>query len=423
VREQDSGLAAGLVDSSFNIGGALGVAILTTVAVSHTKGMSGLSRETRESAITAGYQSAFAVAVAVAALGALLALLLLTKRTRANSEPVQAMENNAARAGTGPGFPWAKSERCSIERSERMERATKTQFMFESEGETLVGDLFLPEAKPAAAVVAVGPLTSVKEQAAGTYAQAMAERGYAALAFDYRYFGESGGRPRQFENPDANIEDIRNAATALLADDRVKDAPLVGLGVCFGAGPMVRAVAEDERFRAFAGVAGVYTDNAKTKARMGDAYQATIERGRAAERTWRETGEAETIPAVAPDGGDVAMPLREAYEFYGTPRGRVPNYVNGYAVQSLAYNLPFDARSAADVINAPVVIVHSEKALTPDLAHSFYAAVRSPKHELWLESQGQIDFYDDPRLISPAADAVAAFLSVESVANAEHAPA
>jgi uncharacterized protein len=29
----------------------------------------------------------------------------------------------------------------------------------------------------------------------------MAERGYSTLAFDYRYFGESGGQPRQFENP------------------------------------------------------------------------------------------------------------------------------------------------------------------------------------------------------------------------------
>ena len=76
-------------------------------------------------------------------------------------------------------------------------------------------------------------------------------------------------------------------------------------------------------------------------------------------------GEAETIPAVAPDGGDVAMPLREAYEFYGTPRGRVPNYVNGYAVQSSAYTVPFDARDAADTIGVPVMIVHSEQALAP----------------------------------------------------------
>jgi len=292
-----------------------------------------------------------------------------------------------------------------------MKTTTRTRFTFDSEGETLDGNLFTPAAQePAGVVVAVGPLTSVKEQAAGTYAQAMAERGYAALAFDYRYFGESEGQPRQFENPDANIEDIQNAGTALLADDRLAHLPLFGLGVCFGAGPMVRAVARDPRFRAFAGVAGVYTDNAKNQARMGDAYQATLARGQAAERRWLETGEAETIPAVAADGGDVAMPLREAYEFYGTPRGQVPNYVNGYAVQSLAYSVPFDARGAADVLQVPVLVVHSERALVPDLAHAFYSAVESPKQQLWLESEGQIDFYDDPKLIGPAADAAAKLL-------------
>jgi uncharacterized protein len=288
---------------------------------------------------------------------------------------------------------------------------TKTRFAFQSGGETLVGNLYLPDGRePVGVVIAVGPLTSVKEQAPGTYAQAMAERGYAALAFDYRYFGESGGQPRQFENPKANIEDIRNAVTALLADDRLSGLPVFGLGICFGAGPMVRAVAEDSRLRAFAGVAGVYTDHAKTLARMGDAYQARLDRGQEAERKWRETGEAETIPAVAADGGDVAMPLREAYEFYGTPRGSVPNYVNGYAVQSLAYSLPFDARGAAEILDVPVLIVHSEQALTPDLAHAFYSGVSSTKQELWLESEGQIDFYDDPKLVNPAADAVAAFL-------------
>jgi hypothetical protein len=88
----------------------------------------------------------------------------------------------------------------------------------------------------------------------------------------------------------------------------------------------------------------------------------------------------------------------------------VPNYVNGYAVQSLAYSLPFDARGAADAISVPVLIVHSEQAMTPDLAHAFFSAVKSPKDELWLESQGQIDFYDNPKLVTPAADAVAAFL-------------
>jgi hypothetical protein len=92
----------------------------------------------------------------------------------------------------------------------------------------------------------------------------------------------------------------------------------------------------------------------------------------------------------------------------------VLNYVNGYAVQSLAHSLPFDARGAAEVIEVPVLIVHSEMALTPDLAHAFYSAVKSAKQELWLQSQGQIDFYDDLKLITPAADAVAAFMSEPS---------
>jgi hypothetical protein len=42
-----------------------------------------------------------------------------------------------------------------------MDSATKTRFTFHSEGETLVGNLFLPEgAEPAGVVVAVGPPTA-----------------------------------------------------------------------------------------------------------------------------------------------------------------------------------------------------------------------------------------------------------------------
>ena len=262
-----------------------------------------------------------------------------------------------------------------------MGSVSKTRFSFKSDGQTLIGDLYSPkQGAPAGVVVAVGPLTSVKEQAAGIYAQAMAKRGYAALAFDYRTFGESEGSPRQFEDPEANIADIKNAVTALLADERFDQPPgrwRRGLlwcrtdGTCGGRGLALGA---------FAGVAGVYTDRERTKATIGNAYEAGIERGRAAERRWREDGEAETIPAVGADGGDVAMPLREAYEFYGTPRGQVPNYVNGYAVQSLAYSLPFDAREAQPTQwDVPVILVHSENALAPDLARACLSAVKSPK--------------------------------------------
>jgi hypothetical protein len=105
------------------------------------------------------------------------------------------------------------------------------------------------------------------------------------------------------------------------------------------------------------------------------------------------------------------MPLREAYEFYGTQRGAVPNYVNAFAVQSRAYTLPFDTQVAAPRIDMPALIVHSEKALAPDLAHRFFDRLTTTKEQLWLRSQGQIDFYDDTNLIALATDAIARFFT------------
>ena len=288
-----------------------------------------------------------------------------------------------------------------------MVELTTEPFTFTRDGDQLVGTLHLPVDRPVAVVVTTGPLTSVKEQATGAYARALSGRGFAALAFDHRTFGESGGQPRQLEQPEGKAADVAAAVTALGADERTRSLPVLAVGVCAGGGYMARAVADDTRLRAFAGVAGYYSDAAAFAESSPDAYQAAIARGRAAERHWRESGVAETIPAVAPDGGDVAMSLREAYEFYGTSRGAVANYTNGFAVQSFAYTTPFDAQEAAARIRVPFLLVHSEQALAPPLARKFYAAVGAPRSELWLQSQGQIDFYDDPRLIGPAADAIA----------------
>ncbi|MCV0395718.1 MAG: alpha/beta fold hydrolase [Rhizobiaceae bacterium] len=280
------------------------------------------------------------------------------------------------------------------------------RFSFQSRGEPMVGTLYRPDGEAHGAVVTTGPLTSVKEQASGAYARALAERGYAALAFDHRGFGQSGGLPRQFETPQGKAADIAEAITALSQDERTAGLRAFAVGICAGGGYMAQAVANDWRVRGFAGVAGVYPNADQTRSWMGDGYQRAIDRARAAEKRWRETGYVETIPAVAPDNGDVAMPLTEAYEFYGTQRGTVPNYVNGFAVQSRAYTLPFDVQRIAGDIRAPTIVVHSEKALAPSLAHRFFDALTVEKEELWLQSQGQIDFYDDAELIGPAADAI-----------------
>ena len=100
------------------------------------------------------------------------------------------------------------------------------------------------------------------------------------------------------------------------------------------------------------------------------------------------------------------MPLRETYEYYGTSRGAVPNYVNAFAVQSRAYTATFDSMGAAELIKVPTLIVHAEKALAPALARRFIANLAGPHEELSLTLRGQIDFNDQPALIGAAVDAI-----------------
>ena len=302
-------------------------------------------------------------------------------------------------------------------------------------GETVVGNLFTPKnvSEPCAALVFLGPLTSVKEQVPGHYAKAMAERGFITLAIDNRYFGESSGMPRQYEHPGHKVEDIKGALDWLCQDGVVNDGVvndgvvndgvvnsvadgsldcsidkerLGAVGICAGAGYMSGAVAGDPRIKAFGGVAGFYHDVEQQKAWMGDGFDKAIDAAKALREEYEKTGKVTEIPAVGKEG-DVAMPLEEAFEYYGTARGEHPNYVNAFNVMSREYTLPWHARGYASQITVPTLMIHSEKALTPALARSFYGDLGGEKKEIWMESKGQIDFYDDPALINPVADALA----------------
>ena len=282
-----------------------------------------------------------------------------------------------------------------------------TPVEFRSEGALVRGNLFGPSTgHPIAAVVFSGPMTSVKEQSAGVYASALAQRGFAALAFDHRFFGASEGSPRQLEDPEAKVADIRNAVTAMSEFPETRTLPVVTMGLCIGSAYMARAVADDDRIVAFASVAGAFVSPERIRKAMGQKFDELLQRSTDAQSRWQATGDAEIIPAVGSPGSDVAMPSPEAFEYYGTSRaGRA--YVNGFAVQSWAHTLPFDSQGAAASISAPTLIVHSANATFPEEASRFAANVAGDKSEVWLTSQGQVDFYDSPDLIGRSADAAA----------------
>lgn len=134
----------------------------------------------------------------------------------------------------------------------------KVQF-YTSDGLRLAGDLYLPAGAGAGekypGIVLCQGLSGVKEKVLPEVAALLCREGLAALAFDYRGFGESEGiRPRLF--PLERAEDARCAVSYLASRPEV-DSRRIGLyGLSYGATIVPYIAAYDQRVRVVVAVSG-----------------------------------------------------------------------------------------------------------------------------------------------------------------------
>lgn len=287
-------------------------------------------------------------------------------------------------------------------------------------GITLVGDLYLPKnrgAAPLAALVVSGPFGAVKEQSSGLYAQTMAERGFAALAFDPSYTGESGGEPRNVASPDINTEDF-SAAVDYIGLQSYVDRERIGvIGICGWGGMALNAVAVDKRVKAV--VASTMYDMTRVMSKGYNDCVTLEQRTQALEQMSRQRWQdaEKGSPAYQPPYNDLkggeAQFLIDYHDYYRTPRGyhaRAVNSGNAWTQTTpLSFmNMPI-LTYIAEISPRPVMFIHGEKAHSLYFSETAFAAAAEPKELVIIPDANHTDLYD--RADKIPFDRIAAFFN------------
>lgn len=244
-------------------------------------------------------------------------------------------------------------------------------------GIALCGDLYLPKdaAEVLTAVAVAGPFGAVKEQCAGLYAEELASRGFATLAFDPSFIGESGGEARNVASPDINTEDFSAAVDFLSTRDFVDPKKVGILGICGWGGMALNAAAMDTRIKAT--VTSTMYDmtrvNAKGYFDAADSADARYETKKAlnAQRTedYKNGACVRAGGVVDPLPEDAPFFVKDYYDYYKTERGYTERSLNsgdGWNVTSSLSFLNMPILRYSNEIRSAVLMIHGEE------AHSCY---------------------------------------------------
>lgn len=244
-------------------------------------------------------------------------------------------------------------------------------------GITLAADMYKPKgaAGRLPAIAVCGPFGAVKEQAAGLYAQEMAERGFLTIAFDPSFTGESGGTPRYMTSPDINTEDFSAAVDFLVTRPDVAPEKVGIIGICGWGGIAINAAAADTRIKAT--LASTMYDMSRVSANgyfdADDNAEArrTIRERLSAQRTEDYRNGTPKLGGGLPDvlPEDASKFLRDYYDYYKTQRGYHTRSLNSNGGRNATSPIPwinFPLMSRAGEIESAVMILHGEK------AHSLY---------------------------------------------------
>ncbi len=284
----------------------------------------------------------------------------------------------------------------------------RKDIVFSSQGVECKGWLYVPDNLKghAPAIVMANAISAIKEITLPGYAERFAEAGFVVLVFDYRYFGESGGEPRNHIVPFEQQQDIRNAITWLRAQPEVDPDEIGGWGISLGGAHMLHLGAYDRRLKAVVSVATGLNASETMMGRTGLQGFLRMINGDLDQRF--QSGSAATyIPAVSMPGKGGLMAFPEAYEFYTEAQKTVaPTYDNRITFESLGYLFADHSDQAMHLISpTALLMIHGEKDLIPvDAVRAVFERAIEPKKLIVLDCL-HTDLYIREPWITQSSDA------------------
>ena len=287
---------------------------------------------------------------------------------------------------------------------------------------TMSGLINFPEnfdsTKTYPAIVVSHPGGGVKEQTAGTYAKKLAEKGYIALAYDASYQGESGGEPRQLENPHVRTEDVSAAIDYLTPLDYVDNERIGAMGICAGAGYTANAAINDRRIKAVGTVSMVnigqmFRNGWDNNVKDSEALP-YLEAGSASRTSDASGNDIATMPMAPLKEEDAPNEeLRQAWEYYHTDRAAYCTAPGFGTARSLTQLISYDAFFKAEAfLTQPLLTVVGSNAGSKWMSDDLMArAATSDKTMHVIEGANHMDLYDGEAEITNAMSALETFFN------------
>lgn len=254
--------------------------------------------------------------------------------------------------------------------------------------------LYLPVGVKRPPVVVLGHgLGAVREMRLDAYSERFAAAGIATLAFTYRFFGDSGGQPRQLMSVKHQLADWEAALEFVKGRADVDGSRIAVWGSSFGGGHAITVASRHPELRAAVSQCP-FTDGLASASALGVRESLrmvpVILRDFAAKLFGRPPV---MVPIAALPGQPALMNAHDALPGYRAlvPKGmEFVNHVAARVIPEIATYRP--GRAAAKVAMPILFCVSTTDTVTPP-DQTIALARRAPRGEIKLYAAGHFDFY------------------------------